>query len=451
MFRRIFICMAALIGLSGCTVHPPGEKQERQAALAAGHGYEKPFEERRVQPLPGDPTRDELIQYAFASSADLEQTYWQWRSAIEQIPIDGTQATNLVLSFSTATNNGNFSADRTVIGAGNDPMADIVLPSKLSAAAQRALEDARAAGRRFRKSQFELRRKVLAAYDDYALSGEMIRLDERDIQLLQATADATAARSRAAVSSQQDVLRARNELDLAENDLENQRARLVIQLAALNAILNRPPDAVIAPPAALPATRPVTVSDQELLERAANSNPELTALADEIRGKRQGVYLARLQNYPDFSLSASTDLRGIMQTLLGSVTIPALRHEAIAAAISQAQDNVRAAEAIRRQTGNDLAAQIVDDVATLRDADRQIALLNQTILPRARQAVELLRTAYQSATGSFLDVLEAQRTLIDLEKLSANLAITRDQRLLEIEAIVAVPTAAWPAGSPSRP
>jgi hypothetical protein len=54
-------------------------------------------EDRSPTTLPAEPTPDDLVRYASLASPELEQKYWEWKSAIEQIPQDGTQATNLVL------------------------------------------------------------------------------------------------------------------------------------------------------------------------------------------------------------------------------------------------------------------------------------------------------------------------------------------------------------------
>lgn len=69
---------------------------------------------------------------------------------------------------------------------------------------------------------------------------------------------------------------------------------------------------------------------------------------------------------------------------MGMVTVPILRHQAIDAAVRQGEANVRAAEAMRRRTANDVRDQVLINLATLRDAGRQIGLFDQTHLPRAR-------------------------------------------------------------------
>jgi len=200
-------------------------------------------------------------------------------------------------------------------------------------------------------------------------------------------------------------------------------------------LLNRPPAAAIPFPASLPEVRAISATDQDILDSAAKANPELIALADEIRARHEEIHLAKLQYYPDISVAASTDLKGMAQTLLGQFTVPIMRYEALHAAVEQAEANLHSAEAMRRQTGNDLAAQLVDDIATVRDSDRQLDLLKDFLLPRATQEVELSRTAYQAGNATLLDLLDSQRSLIDLKRLQANLQTTRDQRVAEIEAI----------------
>jgi outer membrane protein TolC len=429
--------IALFVSVAGCTIHPPGEREERAAAMQAGKPFERQFDVRPVPPLPVNPTPDQLVEYALLSNAELEQRYWEWRSAIEQIPQDGTQTTTLNVAAGTSITNGHASWGSSTVTLANDPMTDIKWPGKLDAAAKQTLENARAAGRRFLKAKYELRDKVLNAYYDYALNAELIRLEHDNEQLLQTSMTVTEARNRAGSSGQQDVLKLTNEVDLSQNDIANLESRLRSERATINALLSRPADAAFPVPSQVTSSRPLLYSDLELVDLAAEQNPELIALMDEIHGRREGVRLAKLQYVPDFNLSAGTDLMGITQSLLGQATIPFLRYEALNAAIAQAQANLRASEAMRRQAGNDLIAQVVDNIAILRDADRQLELVEHTVLPRARQVVAIGRSAYETGRISLLDLLDDQRSLIALERLAANLRATRKKRLADLEAICA--------------
>jgi outer membrane protein, heavy metal efflux system len=427
-YLGIFAVFTAVLALlSGCTVHPPGERAERDAATAAGP--------RIAPPLPDHPSADDLVRYALLTNADLEQRYWDWRAAIEQIPQDGTQPTNLAISAGTTISKGDISSDRTTLTALNDPMADIVWPEKLSVAARRALQNAHAAGLRFRKAKFDLRNKVLNAYYNYALTDELIRLEQANAELLQTTVTVVDARNRAGAAGQQDLLKARNELDLSRSDIAAMQSQLPAQQAALNALLGRDVRSPIPLPEQLPPARPIGLTDEQLLALAAKNNPELAALASELRGRADGIQLARLQYVPDFSLSGGTDLAGLTQSLAGMITVPLLRYQALNAAIAQAEANLKSTEAVRRQTQNDLNAQLILDITTLRDADRQRDLIEQTILPRAQQEVALTRSAYEVGQANLLDLLDVQRSLIVLQRLADNLRIVREKHLADLEAI----------------
>jgi outer membrane protein TolC len=126
---------------------------------------------------------------------------------------------------------------------------------------------------------------------------------------------------------------------------------------------------------------------------------------------------------------------GVTQSLLGQATIPILRYEALNAAIAQAEAKLRASEAMRRQAGNDLTAQVVADITIIRDADRQLDLFEHTTLPRARQVVSVGRSAYETGQASLLDLLDNQRSLIAIERLIAKLRITQATHLAELESI----------------
>jgi len=449
MSKFTSLCRLAMVvviaGLWGCTVHPQGEREERDTAAQAGKPFQKRIENRQVTPLPENPTPDQLVEYALLNNAELEQRYWEWQSAIEQIPQDGTQITTLNVAAGTTITNGHASWGSSTVSLSNDPMTDIKWPGKLDAAARQDLESAKAAGQRFVMAKYELRNKVLSAYYDYSLNAELIRLEQSNRQLLQMMVSVTDARNTTGSSGQQDVLEARNELEMSGNEITNMQSQLPSQRAAINALLNRAIDASLPLPADLPSPQPIAYADRELAELVVKQNPTLRALADEIHGRDQGIRLAKLQYVPDFNFGAGTDLMGITQSVLGQATIPIFRYEAINAAITQAEANLRASEAMRRQSSNDLAAQLTADIAMIRDADRQLELFQQTILPRARQIVDVRRSVYETGQASLLDLLDDQRSLIGIERLVANLRISREKNLADLETITVTDLSRRPA------
>src|SRR6185369_676971 len=108
--------MATLIAIGGCTVHPSGEHEERAISQEAGKSYRRPIELRELPPLSDAPVPEELVTYALLLNAEVEVAYWQWRSALEQVPQEGTQKTNLMLTYSTLISNGTTAASMNTLG-----------------------------------------------------------------------------------------------------------------------------------------------------------------------------------------------------------------------------------------------------------------------------------------------------------------------------------------------
>ena len=430
----IGVSIALIVG--GCTAHPAGEREERDLAAQEGQAYLERPEDRKVPPLPPQPSPDDLVQFAMLASPELEQRYWEWRAAIEQVPQDGTQPTNLVLFAGVPITSGSTAFDRTTVTASNDPMGDIQWPSKPATAARRALEAARAAGLRFQDAKFGLRQKVMSAYYEYALAAELVRLESDNLRVLTATAEVAEQGIASGRSTQAATLAARNEAAMSQNQLEGLRARLPGLAASLNVAIGRAETEPIVPPSSLPEPREVGRSVEELLILIEQKNPELAGLDAELRGKAEGLRLAKLQYMPDFSLSGGTDLGGITQNLSGMVTVPLLRHEAIRAAIAQAEANFRATEAMRRQTGNELRGRLVADIATADDLLRQLGLVKDSLVPRAASVLAVTRSQYESGRSTFGDLMQAERSVIDLKRLEANVKVAYAQRLTYIERIV---------------
>jgi outer membrane protein TolC len=248
-------------------------------------------------------------------------------------------------------------------------------------------------------------------------------------------------------ATQQDLLKAQTEVELAVNDLATLRAQAPPAAARLNALLGRPADAPVPLPQALPAPRPLPLADGEVIRLGAERSPELQALSREVAGREEALSLARQAYIPDFGLSFS--FTGSIAQNAGAMLVIPLRLEAIRAGIEQARAGIRAVQAARAQYERDLAASFVLNLYVLRNDERQVALFEGSIIPRARQTVEIARTAYSAGRVGFVELLDAQRTLLDARLAASQLRIEREKALAAIETWAAVDVEAMRPGSPS--
>jgi outer membrane protein TolC len=428
--RTILLGVLAVgVGLiSSCALRPSGESEERDRASQAGSPYEGKPELPTITEKSGP---EDYLAYAFLSNAALEARYWEWRAALERIPQDSSFP-NVAVSFGYMFSPGSMKSwDRTTLGISNDPMTNIPFPTKLATAGRAALENARAAGERFREAKFLLQKDVLWTYDELALVAETIRIQTETLSLLRQAVSQSEVRVRTGTAGQQDLLKAQTEVDLGENDLKSLESRAKGVSGKLNALLGRPAETPVPLPTTLPALRPVPVADADLLRAGAERSPELAALARDIGGREEVLSLAQQAYIPDFGLSAS--LTGSLSRSIGAMAILPLRLEAIHGEIEEARANLRATEAARVQYRRDLAASFVLNLTVLRNDERQVELLEKVILPRARQTVELSQTSYAAGKLGFLELLDAQRTLLEVRLTLAQVKIEREKAVSAIE------------------
>lgn len=428
--RRMSIALIAL--MSACAVSPEGEEEERERAAKAYPDVELPE-------LAPSASTSEILRRAFLANGDLRRRWWEWKAALEAVPQAGSVKTNVGFTFEQMFDGSSTSRKMTTLGLQTDPMAGLPWPGKLSADARIALEEARAAGHRFDGARLELEAKTRQAWIDYALAAELGRLQESNVALARSILESMEARVSAGKAPQQDVLKARNAVDLAENGRRTQESRLPARRAALNALLAREPGAALDVPAALPAARPLLHDDATLLQLAAERHPELKALAREAKGRADAVDRARLEWIPELSGGFTFDLNGMARTVMGMLSAPLLRYEAIRAGVEQAKASLEGARALRRQAELDLKARVVVAISDFRNVERQIALYEGTILPRTEQAVEASRAAYGAGQAPALELLEALRMRVELRGMSAELRAEREKLLAELEALSGIP------------
>jgi outer membrane protein TolC len=217
--------------------------------------------------------------------------------------------------------------------------------------------------------------------------------------------------------------------------VESDRATVPGRRAALNALLNREPLAALELPGRLPPPRAFQVSDQEVLERLALRNPELEALAREVRGRKEAVTLMRQEYLPDFGLGVSGDAGGMARSIMGMLTAPFVRYPAIEASIAQAKAELEMSRAARRQREHDLKARAVLLLYDLRNAERQSALYEASILPQSEMVVEAARAAYAAGRISAVEFLDGRRMRLEVRLMRAELAAEREKLLAELEAL----------------
>jgi outer membrane protein TolC len=435
---KVFLFMlAAMLLVSGCVLAPKETANERDRLKQAGAPYAQPAEQRPLPELPPQPTWRDVLHRAFLANGELEAAYFEWAAAVHRIEQAGSYPnTPVSVGFSYLFSGDRMkSFDRTTITAGPDPMDSLSFPPKVYQAGKVALDDARTAGQRFVAAKFKLQREVLVAWYDYALMAERVRIAEGNLSLLRLINDTAAGRVRAG-GLQQDMLRTEVEQRRAEDELLGMRSQLPQMRAMLNAMLGRPPEAELEPPASIPVPRELHADDAQLLLAASESHPELAELAERVRGRRDAIELARLQYIPD--INPTFGFTGTASQVVGlALSIPTFLPK-VHGMVEEARASFRAAEAELRQMRYDHAGQIVAMLYAVRNSERQAKLFDEQIIPASERIVANVRESYTRGTASFIDLMDAQRTLLEVRLTAAEARAAREKSLASLEALIGV-------------
>ncbi len=429
---------AGLLGLfllvPGCVLAPKEADQERDRVKSAGLPYEKPFEKRSLPELPADPAAIDILHRGLLADGELETAYFQWAAALARINQAGAYPnTPVSVGFQQMLDKGRIkSFDQTSISVSPDAMENLAFPTKTAKAGAIATDMARAAGKQFLAVKLNSQKRLLQAWFDYVLLSEKIRIQQQNIALLRMVQQTTSSRLQAGAMPSE-LLKADVEVKLADDALASMQSELVQQRARLNSMLARPADAPLAAPAELPAPRKIPADDAALLAAAGRDNPELLALSHEMAGKENAIELARMQYIPDFNPSFGITGSKIQMVGLG-ISLPTV-YPRIQGMIAEARADLGAAQATLRQKRQDTVAELVAALAMMRNSERQAAVFSQDIVPLAQRVVDSIQRSYAAGTASYLELIDAQRMLLDSRLMLSEATTAREKSLAEVEAL----------------
>jgi outer membrane protein TolC len=369
---------------------------------------------------PAPTTLDQYVALALERNAGLRAAHSRWRAAMERVP----QARSLpdpkltfgyyVEEIQTRTGPQEYRIELMQMFPWFGTLKSRATAAERMAESAWWAMEAQAQG---------LVRDVKRAYHDYAYLAQSIDTMQENLTLLKDLEPIVQRRVQTGVASQSSLVRLQVEIGKLENDLASLRDRRETFSMRLRSLINLPGPGVLSAPA-LPPVRVFDYDRDTLSTRVERDNPELMALERGVAAAEQRKDVARREGYPDFTLGVS--YMGTGEAVMtprppGSgndpvmvsvgISLPIWRKK-YSASVREAESDRRAATNRRHQRLNDLKADLENTLYRLDDARRQLDLYGDTLLPRAKQALELTEIAYESGSASLLDVIDSQRELL---------------------------------------
>jgi outer membrane protein, heavy metal efflux system len=372
--------------------------------------------------LPPDATLAEYLAFAAAHHPALGAAHQRWRAGRERI----AQADSL--PDPTFTYRYYIEEVQTRVGPQRHAFGlRQMFPwfGETGLRGEVAASDAEVAGARFEALRLRVLEEVQVAYAEHYYLARGTEVLRGNVELFRYIEGVLRERYGVGAARHQDVIRAQLELGKLADRLRRLEDLRGASAARLAAAVGLDPGTPIEMPESL-EQRPLEIEDATLLARLAERSPELAALDAEIERGRSAIELAEKQFYPDFGLGVETIDTGeaLNPSTPGSgqdawmvslsIDLP-VRRARLHAGVREARARHMAAQAARADLEIQLEAHARMALFELRDAARRIELYRTALIPKARESLRATESALGLGTGTFLDLVDAQRALLEFE------------------------------------
>ena len=409
-----------LLGCKGTAVN--GEKEARQQVQAVSGTYRPKGQKPALPVLTTNSGLGDFLAYALLNQPKVEATYFDWVASVERITVQRS------LPDPQLT----FQMDIQDVVTSLMPGLMMSFPGmgKLRAAGEAAAAASQGGYFAFKAASLESAYEVKRTYYRLYFLEEKIRVNRENLGLLQELERLARSQNEVGKATLQDVLRAQIEQERLNNEivnLEDSREPLLAQWkAALGVGLSEPEPPV---PARFEST-PLDVAADKWLEQALAENTRLKAMAADVHATEAAIRLAYKARMPDTSVGFMADAKmsPVLYRPWGTVSIPLWRDK-LAAQVSEAQANKRAGEARLTAEQIGLAVDVAERSFVYRETTRNLELLQ-------RQSLEVARSAYLAGQVDFLNLTEAEQTLLRFNLDEVEARTQRELSLAELSLIM---------------
>lgn len=410
--------------------------------VTAGSARADSGQEGAQQPLKQNPTLADCLEYAALNNPGLEAAWSRWKAALEKAPqVGALPDPRLTYRYFLRRVETRVGPQRQSLGLAQ------TFPwfGKLSLRADRATAAAHTAYQCYEAEKLRLFYRVKDAHYEYYYLDRAIAVVKENLALMKYFEKVARTRYKVGAQTHSDVIRAQVELGKLDNRVRTLTDLREPIVARLNAALNRPAGADLPWPKSIPEER-LEMRDEEILRLLRGTNPDLRALEHEITRQRLGIALARKNYFPDVTVgldyidtaSARTGVsRSGRDPLIGmiSINLP-IWFGKYAAGVREAKARHFSALKARADSVNNLESAVKMVLYRVRDAERKTDLYRDTLVPKAKQSLKATGAAFRTGKATFLDLVDAERILLDFQLSYERALADSAQKLAELEMLV---------------
>ena len=380
----------------------------------------------------------DLLSYAAAHNPGIRSAFEKWKAALEKAPQERS------LPDPRVTYSYYLREDDTQVEPMTQKFAlsqEFMLFGKLNLMGQMALAKADMERWNYESKKQDLFFELKKHYFEYDYHLKSISIMEKNIEFMKEMERVARVQYVSGMTPYSAEIKAQLELGKMENDLNSMKDMIEPIVGQLNSFLNRSQDAPLPPPVVKEKISP-PLSEREFIPLIQASSPMLKMLDAEKEMNQTSLALAKKGYYPDLMLGVEymhtrddssagmSDSTAEPYMFMASLNIP-LWFGKYRAGIREAEAATRSSEQSKKQKENELLSELKMMLYKFRDAERKVGLYRDTLLPKARESLRVAQQAFTSGKADFMDLIEAERSLLDID-LSYEKAQT-DQRVILAE------------------
>jgi outer membrane protein TolC len=311
-------------------------------------------------------------------------------------------------------------------------------PGKRAVRSQIAGPEVEIAKQQLEAVRREVRLRVRKAFYDLLRNYDELRIHEQQAQLANQALESARIKYTVGRVPQQDVLKAQIATSKLEEHLAMVEQESELARAALNTLMGRDPSSPLEVAGSY-STKVHLPSVLDLQRMAIENRPELRAYAAQESVAEGNLNLARKAYTPDFTVGL-----GYMLLPAGSVTrnnymaeftvnLPWLNRRKHESELQEAKAQGETARAEYEMQRSAVMLEIQEALIKVRSAQRNLDLYRNTLKPEAEATFKSAAAAYQHDRTDFLNLIDSQNTLLEVQSSFYRTAAELDSRLAELE------------------
>jgi outer membrane protein, heavy metal efflux system len=331
----------------------------------------------------------------------------------------------------------------------------IPFTGKNLARARAAAAEALSVFEEVRRAELDVVTKARATYFQLANAYDQLEINSKNLMSLRQIADISRSRYEAGLETAANVLIAETDYSKLLETRRDLERNLSDAQSQLNTLMNRDAFAPLGVPVAEEIS-PRNLSVTNLRAITLAQRPEVQMARAKIDGEKSKLQLAQRAWIPDPALMVKgqryNDAAQAVSELDAGVsfTVPWVNPGKYSAGVREARANVAAAEQGLEREQKEAVRLLRDQLAKIETFHHHVELFRDKLVPQAQQAFEATRLGYESGKATFLDWINAQRNLRDIEAMGREHLAHYQMAVAELEAVIGTQLYAAPNESGSR-